>query len=141
MPLENENGYETDSLGKDKGAGKGKPKIDELLPIPPNVLEAAEMNQWTLHQNRHTEFIKSQWGVFLKERNNDPPEKIRVYIRQPSELYQYFLNWIRNKKPVNGTNRQNNSGSKVNSKSSGANQLTGLLRTDIETLSGAKQDH
>jgi uncharacterized protein YdaU (DUF1376 family) len=106
--MENENRNENIiEERKERGVGKGKQKIDEKEPIPPNVLEAAEMNQWTLHQNRHTEFIKSQWGVFLKERNNDPPVKRMMYIRQPSELYQYFLNWIRNKKPTNGTHKQN----------------------------------
>jgi hypothetical protein len=126
-PLENENGYEieTDSLGKDKGMGKGKQKIDEQQEIPANVLEAAEMNQWTLHKSRHTEFIKSQWGVFLKERNNDPPVKRMLYIRQSSELYQYFLNWIRNKKPVNGSYK------KSSSKSSGAIELVDSLKSDL----------
>lgn len=130
--MENENINENiNDLGKEKGSGKGKQKIDESQPIPPNVLEAAEMNQWTLHQQRHTEFIKSQWGVFLKERNNDPPVKRMLYIRQTSELYQYFLNWIRNKKPVNGTNRQNNSGSKVSSKSQGAARLASELHEQL----------
>jgi uncharacterized protein YdaU (DUF1376 family) len=132
MENENENIIET-VLGKDKGAGKGKPKIDENLPIPGHILEAAEMNQYTLHKNKHTEFVKSQWGVFLKERNNDPPVKRMLYIRQPAELYQYFLNWIRNKKPVNGTNRQINSGSKSNSKTAGANRLAEDLLENIRS--------
>lgn len=96
---EKEKEQEKEKEKEDRGAGKGLLKVNTSMEIPPNVLEAAEMNQWTLHQSRNTEFIHSQWKVFLKERNNDPPIKVRTYTSNPPELYQYFLNWIRNKAP------------------------------------------
>lgn len=99
--------------GKEKGAEKGKPKIDPGMPIPPNVLEAAEQNQWTFMQARNTEFIKGIWKTFLMERVNDPPEKRLPYERNPSELYQYFLNWSRNKFPKANGNISKQNGSAV----------------------------
>lgn len=78
----------------------GKGLINEELLLPVNVLEAAEMNQWTMTKARNTEFVKEQWLIFLKERNiKDTPLKRMDYIKHPPELYQYFLNWIRNKHP------------------------------------------
>jgi len=111
---------------RDRGVGEGEiSKTD----IPANVLEAAEMNQYTHTQSRNTEFVKKQWNVFLQERSHDPPGKQRTYQNNPSELYQYFLNWIRNKFP-----KKNGSHSKTSSpsgKSAGAHQLLDSLERDL----------
>lgn len=80
-----------------------KESIDVNQPLPAMVLEAAEMNQWTHTKNRNTDFLKEQWKVYLLERTNDPPAKIREYAQNQPELCRYFLNWIRNKFPKNGT--------------------------------------
>lgn len=111
---------------KDRGTGKGK-LIDPAMPIPPNVLEAAEQNQWTHHQQRNTDFIKGLWKTFLMERVNDPPAKRRPYELNASELYQYFLNWSRNKFPK----KSNGTHIKSSSKSSGANELLSSLKGDL----------
>jgi uncharacterized protein YdaU (DUF1376 family) len=103
--LENEIAIEDEDLNKKGGVGeKGKPKLDESRPIPVNVLEAAEMNQWTMTQARNTDFLKNQWRTFLKERNNDPPVKRMHYLNNTSDLNQYFLNWVRDKHPKNEKN-------------------------------------
>lgn len=83
--------------------GKLKESIDVNQPMPVNILEAAEMNQFTHTKNRNTEFLHEQWKVYLLERTNDPPPKIREYAQNTPELCRYFLNWIRNKFPKNGT--------------------------------------
>jgi hypothetical protein len=101
----NGNGIINNSLGKEKGVGKENP-LDVDQALPKNVLEAAEMNQFTHTKSLNTDFILSSWKTFLNERVHDPPLKVKGYIKNPSELYQYFLNWIRNKFPkkeVNGT--------------------------------------
>lgn len=113
----NGTGIETETVidsGKEKGAGKGKQKIDPEMEIPANVLEAAEQNQWTFTKARNTEFIRGIWKTFLLERVNDQPAKRLPYERNASELYQYFLNWSRNKFPK--TNGANNSNSSTNGK-------------------------
>jgi hypothetical protein len=74
-------------------------EITTDLALPSAALEAAERNQFALHKTRNTEFIKDQWGVFLSERQNDPPEKKSQY-RSIHDLTSYFLNWIRTKKPT-----------------------------------------
>lgn len=98
-----ENGIKEDNTQKDFGKSENLLKI----PIPPNVLEAAEMNQYDFTKNRNTEFIKSQWQIFLKERVHDPPTKRKAYESDHSQLFQYFLNWIRNKFPKDGTTKRN----------------------------------
>jgi hypothetical protein len=105
-------------------------KSENLLTIelPANVLEAAEMNQFTFTQNRNTDFVIQQWKVFLKERTNDPPLRRRQLLKSQSELNQYFLNWLRNKKPEkNGTHKQTSNGSKQ----AGANQLLASIQRDF----------
>jgi uncharacterized protein YdaU (DUF1376 family) len=99
--IENEN-RDIDDLGKE-GVGE-KPFPD----LPAKTLEAAEMNQWTFTKNRNTEFIKDQWLVFTAERMNDPPERLKHHHQNPAELFQYFLNWLRNKHPKNGNSKSTN---------------------------------
>lgn len=74
-----------------------------LVELNGKTLEAAEMNQFDMTKSRNTEFIKTQWKIFLLERSNDPPIKQRDYKNNNAKLYSHFLNWIRNKKPqING---------------------------------------
>lgn len=76
----------------------GKFEFGIKTEIPEKTLESAELNQFTQHREKNTEFIKSQWKVFLHERVNDPPEK-RVQYQKLHDLTSYFLNWIRPKSP------------------------------------------
>lgn len=93
------NGYgNTNNEEKVSFEGAGNFSFDEKTQIAPNVLEAAEMNQFTHTRSKNTEFVKSQWGIFLKERMNDPPVKQREY-KQLSDLGRYFLNFLRDKFP------------------------------------------
>lgn len=111
VPLENEieNEIGIENKTEVKG-GTGGFEITLKVEIPDNVLEAAEMNQFTHTQKNNTEFIKSQWKVFLSERMNDPP---RTRHKTLSELTSHFLNWIRNKHPkVNGKNNSGSTGGK-----------------------------
>lgn len=78
--------------------GEGELSFNLKTKLPPNILQAAEENQFTHTKKRNTEFIKSQWLVFLHERMNDPPT-----TRTLGDLTRYFLNWIRNKFPKNGS--------------------------------------
>lgn len=75
--------------------------FDLKMELPEPALESAQLNQFTLTKKKNTEFIKSQWKVFLSERMNDPPEK-KIQYRKVEDLTSYFLNWIRNKAPKNG---------------------------------------
>jgi uncharacterized protein YdaU (DUF1376 family) len=98
--MENENENRNKDINEVKG-GVGEKPSD--LPAP--ILEAAELNQYTHTKNRNTAFVKESWVLFLTERANDPPAKKEQY-RKPQDLYQYFLNWIRNKFPKDGTNKK-----------------------------------
>jgi sarcosine oxidase delta subunit len=90
-------------------------QLSLTIPLPANVQEAAEMNQHTLTGKKNTQFVQSQWKVFLYERLNDPPEKQREY-RHLSDITSYFLNWIRNKKPTKQDNPENESGRKYSAR-------------------------
>jgi hypothetical protein len=91
---------------KDKG-GMGGFEVTLKIDIPENVLEAAELSQYTLTKQKNTDFIKSQWKVFLSERMNDPPAKKHSRM---SEVTSHFLNWVRNKHPkINGNHTGNTS--------------------------------
>lgn len=83
--------------------GEGNLSLNLQLPLSKKTLEAAEMNQFTHTKKRNTEFVKSQWLVFLHERMNDPPMD-----RTLTDLNRYFLNWIRTKFPKNGTAHSKN---------------------------------
>lgn len=67
--------------------------------LPGNVLEAAERNQFTLTKNANTDFLKSQWKIFILERLQDAPGK-KSNLRSLNDYTTYFLNWVRNKKPA-----------------------------------------
>lgn len=104
-PLGDEYGYEYEKENTEGGTGETlEPVIDEPfsidpnLPLPTSTLQAAERNQFALKRSKNTEFLKTQWGVFIAERIHDPPEK-RMQYRQLSDLTTYFLNWVRNKHP------------------------------------------
>lgn len=96
-----DNEYDNDT-GISSFEGAGNFSFDLKILLPSSDLESAEMNQFTHTKKRNTEFIKSQWKVFLSERMNDPPVKKTQY-REIGDLTSYFLNWIRNKFPKNGT--------------------------------------
>ena len=96
----NENDIEINSF-----EGAGNFSFDSKTILPVFALEAAEMNQITHTRNRNTEFVKNQWVTFLKERMNDPPIKRKMY-KQIQDLTTYFLNWNRNKFPINGTHKR-----------------------------------
>lgn len=103
--IDYDNEYEDECISFE---GAGNFSFDSKTILPVFALEAAEMNQFTHTKNKNTDFVKSQWMIFLKERMNDPPEKKRTY-RQIQDLTTYFLNWNRNKFPKNGTHQRNNS--------------------------------
>jgi hypothetical protein len=102
--------YENESVNESVNVLKGMNteyssevfKFDLKTGLPPMDLESAERNQFSLYQKKNTEFIKSQWKVFLSERMNDPPEK-KIQYKRMHDLTSYFLNWIRPKSPKNGT--------------------------------------
>jgi hypothetical protein len=102
-----ENDIENTSLG-----GAGTFSFDLKTKLPPLAQESAEMNQITHTKKPNREFVKSQWVVFLGERMNDPPEK-KFQYRQVSDLSRYFLNWIRNKFPTNGSHIKNAGGKPI----------------------------
>lgn len=72
------------------------------------ALEAAEQNQFVHTKKKNTEFLKSQWLVFLHERMNDPPGM----RKNEGELNRYFLNWVRNKFPQKNGSANIKSGGK-----------------------------
>lgn len=96
----NVNGINTERYNTE--FSNGKFQFDLKTQLPDTDLESAEMNQFTLHRKKNTDYIKSQWLVFLHERMNEPPEK-KIQYQKLHDLTSYFLNWIRNKSPKNGT--------------------------------------
>jgi len=103
---DNDNEYDNDN---EITSLEGEGNLSLKLKLPQKTLQAAEENQFTHTKKRNTEFIKSQWLVFLHERMNDPPMN-----RTVTELTRYFLNWIRNKFPKNGTNsKSSNTGKPI----------------------------
>lgn len=101
-------GNDTESDIKDKGVGKGSDFLFDIeTELPVMTLESAEMNQYTVTGKNNTQFIRSQWKIFLHERMNEPPLE-RIKYQQLSDLTKYFINWIRTKYPKNGT-QQNSS--------------------------------
>lgn len=96
-----DNDYDNDT-GNNSFEGAGNFSFDLTTKLPARDLESAELNQFTHTKKKNTEFIKSQWLVFLSERMNDPPEKIFQY-QKIGNLTSYFLNWIRTKFPKNGS--------------------------------------
>lgn len=92
-----------DSL-KDRGVGEGNFSYEINLKIPPNILEAAELNQFTHTRNGNKEFVKQQWKTFLIERLAAGKKYLSI-----SDLSEHFLNWNRTKFPKtngNGTHKQ-----------------------------------
>lgn len=76
--------------------------------LPQHTQEAAEIFQFTMHKKKNTEYVLSQWKVFLLDRMSDPEEKIKEY-RSIGDLTSYFLNWIKTKPPQNEINRRTTS--------------------------------
>lgn len=128
----NENVNEDSLVGNEGLLGEnladGSFKFDFTLDIPEKTKEAAEQNQFTKTRKPNTDFVLSQWKVFLYERMADPPEKLKEY-RQIGDLTRYFLNWIRDKHPTNGTTQKslNSRSSKLN----GGNTLIDSINEDI----------
>jgi uncharacterized protein YdaU (DUF1376 family) len=116
-----------------KKGGTGGITISLQIPLPDRALEAAEMNQFSHTRKKNTDFIKSQWKVFLSDRMNDPPG--RVYHTM-TDLTSYFLNWIRTKFPKNNATHQQSSG--TNRKSAGAAKILSLLKDDIIADAGGE---
>lgn len=81
-----------------------------LIELNSKTLEAAEMNQYDMTKNKNTDFVKSQWRIFLLERSNDPPYKQKENLSHHAKLYSHFLNWLRPKKPTNGTTNKSTVG-------------------------------
>lgn len=98
MPLESESEDINTDINKDYFG-----KSENLLKkeISETVLEATERNQFSHTGDRNTEFIKSQWEVFLSERANDNPI---IQNQNKHRLGEYFINWMRTKFPkkING---------------------------------------
>lgn len=103
--------YDTDN-GISSFEGAGNFSFDTKTKLPDKDLEAAEMNQYTHTKKKNTEFVKSQWVVFLKERMNEPPAKKSQY-RSIGDLTSYFLNFIRTKFPINGSHIKNVGGKPI----------------------------
>jgi hypothetical protein len=82
--------------------GTGGIEINLKISLPQNVLEAVEQNQFLYTKKKNTQFVQSQWLVFLSERMNEPNKK---YPRI-TDLTSHFINWIRNKFPKDGTDRK-----------------------------------
>jgi hypothetical protein len=107
------NGYDKE-MDKDKEmdrieGGAGETLDLAHIPLNSKTLEAAEMNQFDMTKSRNTEFVKTQWQIFLLERSNDPPTKQKDYLKHHTKLYSHFLNWLRPKKPqINGTSGKQN---------------------------------
>jgi uncharacterized protein YdaU (DUF1376 family) len=101
--------------------------LTEKIELSATVLEAAEMNQFTHTKEKNTDFILQQWKIFLKERMNDPPGRWESL----SELNKYFLNFIRNKFPTNGSKAHFGNTSQKRNKSSGAIAILNDLRNDL----------
>lgn len=107
-----DNEYDIDT-GISSLEGAGNFSFDLKTELPIGELESAEMNQFTHTKKKNTEFIKSQWKVFLSERMNDPPSK-KIQYREIGHLTSYFLNWVRNKFPKNGaTHSKSNTGKPI----------------------------
>ena len=129
-PLEDEDVYE-DIDSMEDGLEETKTVAPETFHVNPDlsldsvVLEAIERNQFTQTKSRNTDYVHSQWGVFLHERMADPPERQRQY-RKPSDLTSHFINWMRNKFPKHATDDKTR-----NSKNAGAFQLLESLRGDF----------
>lgn len=80
-------------------------ELNTKISLPTNVLEAAELNQVTHTRKKNTQFVKSQWHVFLYERMEDSDIKKRDY-KTLQDLTSYFLNWMRSKFPKKGEDEQ-----------------------------------
>lgn len=107
--------------------------IDTDLLLPAISLEAIERNQFTHTKNRNTDYIHSQWKIFLSERRADPPER-QWQFRQLSDLTGYFTNWMRNKFPQNASDKNNR---KTNSKNTAsASWLLDNLRSELDYSGG-----
>lgn len=102
-------------------------RIDTDLTLPSISLEAIERNQFTYTKNKNTDYIYSQWKIFLSERLADPPER-QWQFRQLSDLTTYFTNWMRNKFPQNASDKNDR---KTNSKNAGAIELSQRLAAKI----------
>lgn len=108
IDIDIENDFENTSL-----EGLGDFSLTTKLVLPDIVLTAAEENQFTHTKKKNTEFVKSQWFVFLHERINDPPA-IKQQYRSLSDVTRYFLNWMRTKFPKNGAAHiKNNTGKPI----------------------------
>jgi hypothetical protein len=106
----------------------GESALNLKTKLPSNVLETAELNQYTLTGDRNTEFIKDHWKIFIRERLNESEGKQNQYFKL-SELTGYFLNWIRNKHPKqNGTHKPI---APAGGKSAGANEVADRLAEKI----------
>lgn len=77
---------------------KEKFQLELSIQLPDNILETAERNQFMKTGKKQTQFIQSQWKLFISERMVDPDEKRHQY-RKLSDLTSYFINWIRDKHP------------------------------------------
>ena len=112
LKTEYENEIEKENENIEGGMGEDLDEsqflIEPDLPLPDSTLEATQRNQFALTRSKNTDFIREQWFVFLSERIQDPPEK-RLQYRRLSDLTSYFLNWIRNKHPKNGSHQKSTS--------------------------------
>ncbi|MHA4844454.1 hypothetical protein ACX0G7_09830 [Flavitalea antarctica] len=133
LHMENENENENTIDSKEGLLGENlKFSFDYTTKIPAMALEAAEQNQFTKTKRKNTDFVLSQWKVFLYERMADPPIKLKEY-RQIGDLTRYFLNWMREKYPKNGTNQQLTG---KRNKSAGADELLEQLEADARAMGG-----
>lgn len=122
-------GSKEEGVGETTEGEKGTFELASELILPVLTLEAIERNQFTYTKNKNTDYIYSQWKIFLSERLADPPERRRQY-KQVSDLTSYFTNWMRNKFPKNASDKNDR---KANPKNAGAHQLLESLRGDITT--------
>lgn len=125
------NGNTSTVLNSLEGAGN----LSAETELPAATLEAAEMSQFTMTQNKNTEFIKGHWKIFLTERLNDPPNKRMMFQTLP-DYTSYFLNWIRTKHPNKHATGTTSTAS-GNRKAAGANEVAANLAAKLAARGAA----
>lgn len=121
---------------KDSGKWNSRPSKESLDLDLDEVKAGAVKKYFELAKKQHitNDQIKSLWQVF-KEQHFDGVR----YYGSPTEAHSHFVNWSY-KQTINGTHQQSTpaNGARV-TKSSGAEKLVDILKTEIRTNAGRKE--